>query len=190
MRFSIATAIALSSAAGTLAKTVSINVGVGGLNFDPTNATDVQKDDVLQFNFVSNNHSVVQSTFTDPCTQKENGINSGFQNIEDPNKPFVWNVTVNDTTPLWFFCSQTIPKSHCTNGMVLAINPTVDSTFVTFKNKATNGSTSTSGTGTSGAPSPNNTSGGGSGNGAFSHSAGMNAFSLLSVVGIAFGLML
>ena len=36
-----------------------------------------------------------------------------------------WNVTVNDTNPLWFYCKQHSPdgSSHCGAGMVFAVNP-------------------------------------------------------------------
>ena len=46
-----------------------------------------------------------------------------------------WNVTVNDTTPLWFYCRQHAPdgSSHCGSGMVFAVNPTADKTFADFQ---------------------------------------------------------
>ncbi|KAF9265512.1 Cupredoxin [Marasmius fiardii PR-910] len=192
MRFSVAAAVTLSSLAGSLAKTVNITVGDNNsLLFNPESVADVQQGDVLQFTFVSKNHSVVQSTFATPCTAKESGINSDFHLISDPSQPFVWNLTVNDTTaPLWFYCSQKQPGDHCAAGMVLAINPTANATFDAFKAKATGNSTNGTNTnGTSGSGT-NGTSGNNGNNGALSHTAGMTAFGVLSAVGVAFGLVL
>ena len=54
------------------------------------------------------------------------------------------------TAPIWVYCKQTNPKSHCNAGMVFAVNaPTTGNTFDAFLAKAknaTNGAvTSTSG---------------------------------------------
>lgn len=63
----------------------------------------------------------------------------------------VWNVTVNDTTPLWFYCRQHTPAgaSHCGAGMVFAVNAVENSprNFSAFKALAgtLNGTTSTNG---------------------------------------------
>ena len=62
-----------------------------------------------------------------------------------------WNVTVNDTTPLWFYCRQHAPdgSSHCGAGMVFAVNAVENSprNFSAFKALAgtLNGTTSTNG---------------------------------------------
>ncbi|KAJ8093779.1 hypothetical protein PM082_009639 [Marasmius tenuissimus] len=82
----------------------------------------------------SKNHSVIQSTFDDPCTPKQDGLNSGFQAITQ--SPKVWSITVKETSPTWFYCSQVVPASHCQNGMVFAVNPSQEETFDTFQNKA------------------------------------------------------
>ena len=63
----------------------------------------------------------------------------------------VWNVTVNDTAPLWFYCRQHTPAgaSHCGAGMVFAVNAVENSprNFSAFKALAgtLNGTTSTNG---------------------------------------------
>jgi hypothetical protein len=33
-----------------------------------------------------------------------------------------WTLTVNDTAPIWAYCRQKTPASHCGTGMVFAIN--------------------------------------------------------------------
>lgn len=69
----------------------------------------------------------------------------------------VWNVTVNDTAPLWFYCRQHKPdgSSHCGAGMVFAVNAVNNSArdFAAFKQLATqlngtNATGATVGTGT------------------------------------------
>ena len=90
-----------------------------------------------------------------------------------------WNVTVNNTAPLWFYCRQHTPAgaSHCGAGMVFAVNAVEDSprNFSAFRSLATtlNGTNVSSAAG-------NNTSGG-SDNGA---SAG-SAFSVALFLGAA-----
>lgn len=51
-----------------------------------------------------------------------------------------WNVTVNDTAPIWFYCRQHKPdgSSHCGAGMVFAVNAVENSprNFTAFKGLA------------------------------------------------------
>jgi hypothetical protein len=136
MRFSITAAALVSAAASVKAATFNIQVGANdSLVFNPTSVTGVAAGDVLNFQFVSKNHSVVQSSFTSPCTA--NGVSSGFQNVSDPTGSSfpTWSLTVeNASAPLWFFCSQTTPTgTHCDAGMVFAVNPTANKSFEAFQ---------------------------------------------------------
>jgi len=94
---------------------------------------------------------VTQSTFAAPCVRSPTGIDSGFQpvNATDTALP-VWTFQVTDTTPLWFFCAQTVPAVHCTAGMVFAVNPTADKTFEQFQAAAMGGTASASNTSSTG----------------------------------------
>jgi len=125
MRFSLvaaATLPLLASAADHL-----VTVGAGGLlAFSPPNITAAQGDTV-SFQFQSKNHSVTQSTFANPCsiqTAPGQGIDSGFQFVSPNATEFPqWTITVQNTSsPLWFYCAQTIPKNHCETGMVFSVN--------------------------------------------------------------------
>ena len=95
----------------------------------------------------------------------------------------VWNVTVNDTAPLWFYCRQHKPdgSAHCGAGMVFAVNAVEDSprNFSAFRSLATtlNGTNASSAAG-------NNTTGG-SDNGASAGSAFSVALSLGAAVAAA-----
>ena len=61
----------------TLAKTISIGVGQGGLVFEPESVT-ADIGDLLQFHFYPKNHSVVQGSFSSPCQPLTPGVYSGF----------------------------------------------------------------------------------------------------------------
>ena len=91
-----------------------------------------------------------------------------------------WNVTVNDTTPLWFYCRQHAPdgSSHCGAGMVFAVNAVENSprNFTAFKALAT----TLNGTNTTGASSSSS-----SGNGASTDVAFSSALSLGALVAAA-----
>ncbi|KIK59564.1 hypothetical protein GYMLUDRAFT_245235 [Collybiopsis luxurians FD-317 M1] len=155
MRYSTAAAAVLSAAASVHAATYNVLVGdSNNLVFNPTTLSGVANGDIVNFQFVSKNHSVVQSTFTAPCTAA--GVSSGFQNVSDPTGASgfpTWSMTVeNASAPLWFFCSQTTANfTHCQRGMVFAINPTANKSFEAFQNAAlTSNSTSPPGQNPSG----------------------------------------
>lgn len=57
-----------------------------------------------------------------------------------------FTIKINDTTPIWAFCKQTLPFSHCAQGMVFAAN-SIESgpnNFDAFKTKAMQSSGSSS----------------------------------------------
>lgn len=77
-------------------------------------------------NKYSQNHSVVQSTFDQPCQPIQNimpnvtGFFSGFMPVAaGATEMPVYTIAVNDTRPIWFYCSQ---GRHCQAGMVGVIN--------------------------------------------------------------------
>ncbi|KAG6828168.1 hypothetical protein H0H92_008936 [Tricholoma furcatifolium] len=91
--------------------------------------------DVVNFQFLSKNHTVTQSSFANPCTPLAGGVDSGFQPVATNATSFPqFSITITNTsTPFWFFCEQT---GHCGKGMVFAINPTVNKTFAAFQANA------------------------------------------------------
>ncbi|KAJ7017322.1 Cupredoxin [Mycena alexandri] len=157
--FALATLVSAVSAAN-----ISVKVGDNGtLAFDPPSVTAAQGDTIV-FQFLAKNHSVTQSTFAAPCavmTTPMAGIDSGFQFVaanatQIPQYSFTVN---NATSPLWFFCAQTNPVSHCAKGMVFAVNaPTTGAkTFSAFQAAAmgaSNASVSGSAPAASGTPPP------------------------------------
>ncbi|KAF8325894.1 uncharacterized protein EI90DRAFT_2032283 [Cantharellus anzutake] len=91
--------------------------------------------DIIAFEFVTViSHSVVQSSFNNPCIRS--GFDSGTHIAnEGTGQPYVFNYTVADTSPVWLFCDV---STHCKEGMVAAINPPTsgDQTFAAFLAKA------------------------------------------------------
>jgi len=133
MRFTALAAVA-ALASGASAVTINVLVGFNStLTFNPPAVTANVGDEVL-FTFVSKNHSATQSSFGSPCAPLAGGMNSGFNNISGIEATLPqWGFTVNVTTPTWWYCAQTIPKVHCTTGMVFAVNPTAAKSFDSFQ---------------------------------------------------------
>ncbi|KAK3935940.1 hypothetical protein QBC46DRAFT_396249 [Diplogelasinospora grovesii] len=121
-----------------------IDVGLGGnLTFSPNNVTNALPRTVVEFSFNPKNHSVVQSSFSDPCHPLANGFSSGFIPTEVSPSGVLFDIVVQDTKPIWFYCAQTA-KTHCQAGMVGSINaPTSGNTLDAFIQLAAKASTST-----------------------------------------------
>jgi plastocyanin len=133
MRFSAPiAAVLLSGLTSVFAATHVVTVGkAASLLFEPSSVV-AKAGDVIEFQFMSKNHTVTQSTFDKPCEAKAEGVDSGYQLIPAGTTVFPsWSITIqNDTAPLWFYCAQ---APHCARGMVFAVNPTAEKTFDKFK---------------------------------------------------------
>jgi len=213
MRF--ATIVALTASAAAVSAQKSINVIVGGngtLTYSPASFTAAIGDTVT-FEFQSKNHTVSQSLFASPCEQFVNTtiadptqqqLTSGYRPVAANATSFpTWTIQITQSTPIWLFCAQT---GHCSKGMVGAINaPTNGSnTFEAFTAKAMGATTGAGGNTTTGGGSPTNgTSGTPSGTASPSGSSTSTPNGALasmpptilsgvvvSVIGMALGLML
>lgn len=156
MRFSVFSAASTLLAATSIVSAATIDVLVGNqgaLTYEPSTVT-AKQGDIINFKFMSKNHTVTQSTFTSPCVAKPQGVDSGFQFIQaGASGSATWSITINnDTAPLWFFCNQ---GPHCKAGMVFSVNPTAEKTMDAFKASAAAGGGATTG--------PNAASAGGAG---------------------------
>ncbi|KAF7364470.1 hypothetical protein MSAN_01108400 [Mycena sanguinolenta] len=115
-----------------------ITIQVGGNRTDPLgrdffqttlfepNVALAANGTIVTFQFTGSpgNHSVTQSSFSNPCQPLAGGFDSGWISVPDtPSPPPEWNLTItNDQIPLWFYCKQLFPVPHCHTGMVGAIN--------------------------------------------------------------------
>ncbi|KAG9028747.1 hypothetical protein FRB95_006115 [Tulasnella sp. JGI-2019a] len=133
-----------TNAAGTVAPVVHTVVvgGSAGLVYTPNTIT-AAPGDIVTFQFQVKNHTVTQSTFAVPCSEKAGGFDSSFMPVAATDMTFpTYNITVNDTAPIWGYCRQ---ANHCASGMVFAINPpATGNTFAAFKSMAMNGTTAKS----------------------------------------------
>ncbi|KFX94960.1 hypothetical protein O988_06067 [Pseudogymnoascus sp. VKM F-3808] len=101
-----------------------VNVGTGqGYTYDPSQL-DASIGDTVRFNFLGRNHSVTQSDLASPCTYS-GGFDTGLNQFNPLNTSgkFLVDYQVSVSKPLWFYCKQVGPPSHCGKGMVFAINP-------------------------------------------------------------------
>ncbi|KAB5555028.1 hypothetical protein GE09DRAFT_1033114 [Coniochaeta sp. 2T2.1] len=111
---------------------LSVEVGAEGkLTFTPNNITELQGT-VVRYNFNPKNHSVVQSSFNDPCHPLDKGFTSGFIPTAVSPSGAHFDIVVPDTKPIWFYCAQTT-GNHCQTGMVGSINaPAAGNTLEAF----------------------------------------------------------
>ncbi|KAI4255095.1 MAG: hypothetical protein LQ352_002724 [Teloschistes flavicans] len=105
---------------------VKVSNKKGDLIFEPNNM-QAAPGEMVQFHFYPKNHSVVQSTFDQPCQPIKNnmpsatGFFSGFMPVKaNASMMPSYTIMVNDTKPIWYYCSQ---GDHCQDGMVGVINP-------------------------------------------------------------------
>jgi plastocyanin len=165
-----------------------IVVGADGqLSYNPANITAAINDTVT-FEFRPKNHTVTQSTFSNPCEGKPDGFKSGFRPVAaDSADVSTFTIKINDTAPIWGYCGQT---GHCQAGMVFSINavesgPNNFAAFQQLARRPTNSSSSTDGganTGNGGNTTTGDNGGnGGNGNGAgvITPTVGISAFTFV-----------
>jgi len=128
----------MAFAAAASAAKFKVTVGNNGaLKYEPNNTVAAVGDSV-EFDFFPKNHTVTQSSFADPCHFLPGGFFSGFVPTTDATLGSSFTITVTDTKPIWFYCSQTT-GNHCQQGMVGSINaPATGNTLSAFAAKAKN----------------------------------------------------
>ncbi|KAK7064117.1 hypothetical protein R3P38DRAFT_3382780 [Favolaschia claudopus] len=166
--------------------------GTGKLFFTPDHIMAAPRDQVV-FQFQQKNHTVTQSSFADPCrplnalnATAPQGFKSGFKPVGANDTEFpTFTITVNDTAPIWAYCGQTNPTSHCGAGMVFAINAVDNGTrsFTAFQNVAEQ----LNGTASGSAGAPNQT--GAPPNGALSLNIGGGASVVMALLAVAASLL-
>ena len=107
-------AVLLLAAALATAEVHTVDVGEGGLVFEPQTLT-VKTGDTVIFHLYPR-HNVMTGPFSSPCTPTDGdgGFYSGeYDDTDDGEKKFVVNVTSEDAA--YYYCSV---QRHCQNGMV------------------------------------------------------------------------
>ncbi|KFY09873.1 hypothetical protein V491_07933 [Pseudogymnoascus sp. VKM F-3775] len=141
----VAVVMSVSTASGSIAPiaTHTVAVGAAGLMYTP-NTILANVKDVVEFRFYPQNHSVARAEYKHPCIPYEyNGVNkvgfwSGFQPVNvvlqdvrlpksmvlvrtNSLQPPQFSIVVNDTEPIFFYCSS--PGACIQEEMVGVINP-------------------------------------------------------------------
>ncbi|KAF2141561.1 uncharacterized protein K452DRAFT_308663 [Aplosporella prunicola CBS 121167] len=118
----------------------TVSVGRGGTHEFIPNTTYAAAGDTVVFDFFPTNHSVIRTQYCgagdcNPCVpwelyfpdRKGEGFASGNFEVGGYDQRETWNLTVNDTAPIWFYCNA---LDSCTpNGMVGVINPPPNATI-------------------------------------------------------------
>lgn len=107
-------------------QTHTIQVGLLDHKMRPE-TTEAAVGEIIEFNFYPLNHSIVRAEYGFPCIPYEmtgsgkTGFFSGFNPVDKVlNNPPKYSIRVNDTEPIFFYCSA--PGSCITYGMVGGIN--------------------------------------------------------------------
>lgn len=115
-----------SSTSSSVPQTYTIQVGLLDHKIRPE-VTEAAVGDWIEFDFYPLNHSIVRAEYGFPCIPYEmtgsgkKGFFSGFNPVDKVlDNPPKYRVRVNDTEPIFFYCSA--PGSCITYGMVGGIN--------------------------------------------------------------------
>lgn len=116
----------ISSTSISAQQTHTIQVGLLDHKMRPE-TTEAAIGDIIEFDFYPLNHSIVRAEYGFPCIPYEmtgsnkEGFFSGFHPVDKVlDSPPKYSVRVNDTEPIFFYCSA--PGSCITYGMVGGIN--------------------------------------------------------------------
>ncbi|KAF3905249.1 hypothetical protein ABW21_db0204318 [Orbilia brochopaga] len=118
---------------GPAGATHSIVVGRGGLRFDPDNV-QAEIGDIIEWHFTPRNHSVVQSSFAQPCIPNPGAFFSGFVPTMAGQNGNVYQIRIVDKNPIWYYCAQTAGGDHCQAGMAGVINQDYNTNEFTLAN--------------------------------------------------------
>ncbi|KAF2489414.1 hypothetical protein BU16DRAFT_421240, partial [Lophium mytilinum] len=116
----------------------------GDHKFRP-DVTQANVGDIIEFDFFPPNHSVVRAEYEHPCIPYEMtgkgkvGFFSGFHPVDAIlSSPPKWTLRINDSNPIFFYCSAV--GSCIDYGMVGVINPNATTSLTTQRDLALNSS--------------------------------------------------
>lgn len=113
MQLTVASLILVVTAVSAQQEVVKVTVGKNGLTYDPP-TLHAEIGARIQFDFFPKNHSVVQSSFADPCHPlASGGFFSGFVPTKEGQSSTTFTIEVKDKKPIWFYCAQ---GPHCQSG--------------------------------------------------------------------------
>ncbi|EUC48972.1 hypothetical protein COCMIDRAFT_33641 [Bipolaris oryzae ATCC 44560] len=104
-----------------------IKAGAGGFKFTPQEISNVSVGDIVSWEFYPPDHSVARAEFGSACVPYEEtgkdkvGFWSGTQWVNDTSQITYFNITINSTEPIFYYCAA--PNSCIGEHMVGVINP-------------------------------------------------------------------
>ncbi|RYN35580.1 hypothetical protein AA0114_g11741 [Alternaria tenuissima] len=104
-----------------------VKAGAGGFHFEPAELTNASVGDVVPFEFYPPDHSVARAEYGSACVPYEytgrdrTGFWSETQWVKTPRDITHWNLTINSTEPIFYYCAA--PDSCKGKQMVGVINP-------------------------------------------------------------------
>ncbi|KAF2878297.1 hypothetical protein BDV95DRAFT_479492 [Massariosphaeria phaeospora] len=134
---------ASASASPSGPKVHLVKAGSGGFKFEPAEIFNVSVGDTITFEFYPPDHSVARAEFESPCVPYEYtgkdkvGFWSTTQWVKTTEDITHWNLTINSTEPIFFYCAA--PDSCLGEKMIGVINPNSTQTLAAQK-KAIEGS--------------------------------------------------
>jgi len=104
-----------SSGSNGVTHTIIVAPTQGVLRYVPF-STNASVGDTITFHWNAGPHTVTQSSGLEVCNRTDisDSFASGMQ-----NEGFNFNMVINDTKPIWFYCGV---KTHCEQGMFGGIN--------------------------------------------------------------------
>lgn len=111
----------------------TVKAGAGGFHFEPAELTNVSVGDVVTFEFYPPDHSVARAEFGSACVPYEYtgkdriGFWSGTQWVKTHNDTTHWNLTIDSTEPIFYYCAA--PDSCKGKQMIGVINPNATQTL-------------------------------------------------------------
>ncbi|KAG8807192.1 hypothetical protein FRC18_005684, partial [Serendipita sp. 400] len=85
------------------------DVTLSGLSYSPNHLDNVAAGDTITFMASGGSHTATQSSLVNPCVHATGGFDSGTLNSGQ-----TYQITVNDTNPIWVYCMM---PGHCRSGM-------------------------------------------------------------------------
>jgi hypothetical protein len=103
-------------------KELVIVVGTAG-SFDSSRSVSALVGAVLRFEFPSQNYTLTQNRFYDPCESNVTYYNGLSQFVPSYHSgKFVVDVKVVTAEPQWFYCGKNIDYSRCNSSMLFSVN--------------------------------------------------------------------
>lgn len=108
------TAVAVHPCLGQHGSILKVEVGADdNLRYNPA-SLEAPVGTKIEFHFFPKNHSVIESSFDNPCHPlSSDGFSSGFIPVTESPSNTTFTIIIKDTDPIWFYCAQ---ANHCERG--------------------------------------------------------------------------